>query len=206
MTNFRDLGGHITNDGKYTKQGMIYRSARFNENNSEEALITGKGIKTVVDDLHIKAEIDLRMDTTNETGGITESVIHESVQYYNLPMTWEGDLLYVNQEEMVNLFDIISDESNYPFVFHCSIGTDRTGFVAFILNALLDVKLENIYRDYLFSNFGYIGGSRNSSTITNYVRRLYYFNGETLKEQAIDYLLYIGVSQDKIDSFLSIMS
>ena len=206
VTNFRDLGGHLTNDETYTKQGMIYRSARFSENGSDTSLISTKGRNVVVNELHIKSEIDLRLDSNNETGGITKSVIDNSVQYFNFPMTFDGDVFEENKEELKNMFDTISLEKNYPFVFHCSIGTDRTGFVAMILNALLDVKQEEIYRDYLFSNFGLIGGSRNASTITTYLGRFSLYGGLTLKEQVTNYLLSIGVTQNKISSFQAIMS
>lgn len=206
VTNFRDFGGHLTNDNKYTKQGMIYRSARFNQNGQKTALITSNGKKTVVNELHIKSEIDLRLTSNNETGGITKSVIDESVQYFSVPMQWENDMITENEQELKHLFDIISVETNYPLVFHCSIGTDRTGYVAFIMNALLEVKQEEIYRDYLFSNFGDIGGSRNPSAITSYLGRFSLYEGITLKEQVNSYLLSIGVTQTKIDSFLSIMN
>ena len=206
VTNFRDLGGHLTNDGKYTKQGMIYRSARFSENGTKNSLITAKGKRTAVNELHIKSEIDLRLTSNNETGGLTKSVIDDSVQYFNVPMTFDGDVISLNENEIRHLFDIISVKSNYPFVFHCSIGTDRTGYVAFLLNSLLEVKQEEIYRDYLFSNFGLIGGSRNAYAISSYIGYFSIFEGETLKEQVNNYLLSIGVAQTKIDSFISIMN
>lgn len=56
--------------------------------------------------------------------------------------------------------EILADENNYPIVFHCAIGTDRTGYVAFLINTLLGVEKEALYRDYLFSNFGNLGASR----------------------------------------------
>lgn len=206
ITNFRDLGGHLTNDNKYSKQGMIYRSAKFNGDGSKTALITTKGKNVVINELGIKSEIDLRLASNNETGKITSSVIDSSVNYFSVPMTYDGDVFELNKDEVKHLFDIISIRNNFPFVFHCSIGTDRTGFVAMILNALLDVKQDEIYRDYLFSNFGLIGGSRNQSAITNYLARFTLYGGLTLKEQVNNYLLNIGVEQVKIDSFISIMS
>ena len=184
----------------------MYRSARFSENGSSTALITSKGKETIVKDLHIKSEIDLRLISNNETGGIKESVISSSLNYFSVPMTFDGDVFIENEAELKHLFDIISDESNYPCVFHCSIGTDRTGFVAMILNSLLDVTKEEIYRDYLFSNFAEIGGSRNLNDITKYETYLSLYEGFSLREQTIDYLSSIGVENTKIQQFLSIMS
>ena len=206
VTNVRDLGGYLTQNGKRTKQGLIYRSAKFNANESDDPLITDTGRDVVVEDLRIKSEIDLRMTENNESGQLTESVIDESVKYYAVPMDYNGAFLEINKEPLKNLFDIISIRDNYPFVFHCSIGTDRTGMVAFILNALLEVKVEEIYRDYLFSNFGIIGGNRNRRAIDKYIGTMNDCQGNTLKEQVISYLISIGVARSQIDSFLEIMN
>ena len=205
VTNFRDLGGHPTIRGTYTKQGMIYRSAKFNVNEGEQALITDKGRDTVIDELKIKSEIDLRLIENNENGGITTSVIDPLVNYYSIPMRYDGTFLEINEKAIKDLFDIVSIKDNYPFVFHCSIGTDRTGMVGFIFNALLEVRVESIYRDYLFSNFGFIGGSRNTGAIDTYIATLNNYRGDTLKEQCISYLNSIGVENNKIESFLDIM-
>ena len=205
VTNFRDLGGHPTLNGGYTKQGMIYRSAKFNANESDTPLITDKGRDVVVDELHMKAEIDLRLVDNNENGHITKSVIDSSVKYYSVPMNYSGDVLSNNRDEVVHLFDIISQRENYPFVFHCSIGTDRTGFVGMLLNALLEVKPEAIYRDYMFSNFGNIGSSRSGTAIDGYINALSGYEATTLKEQTRAYLISIGVAPQKIQSFLDIM-
>ena len=40
------------------------------------------------------------------------------------------------------------DPANYPIDFHCIAGQDRTGAVAFILNALLGVEEEELYLDW----------------------------------------------------------
>lgn len=205
VTNFRDMGGYLNIYGKHTKQGMIYRSAKFNANKSDESLITDKGRDVVIDELHMKAEIDLRLVDNNENGNLTASVIDSTVKYYSLPMDYSGGVLEKNKEMIKELFNIISTSDNFPFVFHCSIGTDRTGMVAMILNALLEVKTEEIYRDYLFSNFGNIGGSRSTSAIDNYISTFNTYNGSTLKEQVISFLNSIGVENSKINSFLDIM-
>ena len=65
-----------------------------------------------------------------------------------------------NAESVKDFFEIVADENNYPVFFHCRIGTDRTGLCAILLNGLLGVSLNEIYQDYLFSNFGKIGEKR----------------------------------------------
>ncbi len=91
-------------------------------------------------------------------------------------------------------------------IYHCNIGTDRTGLFAFLINGLLGVREENLYRDYLFSNFGNIGVSRSMSNITAYVNKAKSYNGVLLSDKTENCLLDIGVKQSEIDSIKNIMS
>ena len=77
ITNVRDLGGWKRDNGERVKQGLIYRSARLNENESDEVLLSDEGRETLLS-LGIKSEIDLRKTVDNENGAITESPIGAS--------------------------------------------------------------------------------------------------------------------------------
>ena len=101
----------------------------------------------------------------------------------------------------------VADEENYPMIIHCSVGTDRTGMFAFLINALLGVSEEDLCRDYLFSNFGAIGSKRK---ITQLKESMYYTEvmnaqGNTLSEKAYNYLADLGVPTDQLDSVISIL-
>lgn len=200
VTNCRDLGGWATLDGKHVKQGLIYRSGRFNKNKSQEITITQNGISAAISQLNVKTEVDLRTVSDNENGGLTVSPLGESVQYISLPMEYDNILDDEKNLEMLRqFFALIANESNYPVIFHCSIGTDRTGMVAFMINAFLGVAKEDLYRDYLFSNFGKISGSRDCSAIDKYINVLQNAGGESLSKQAENYLLSIGVSINELN-------
>ena len=204
VTNVRDIGGWQTARGT-VRQGMIFRSAKFNADESTERVIGDAGIETMVSVLGIKTEIDLRKVSDNENGGITQSPLGEGVRYLSLPMKSGGNCLTLNRENLAALFEILADEANYPLVFHCSIGTDRTGMVAFLLEALLGVAEEDLYRDYLFSNFGEIGRMRTKSAIDDYLTALSSCPGDTLSQKAYAYLTNAGVAAADIDAFLAIM-
>ena len=210
VTNVRDLGGWSIPDGR-VKQGLIYRCGRLNENNCETpvAKITEKGIDTMLNEMKVRSEIDLRKVEDNEVGGLSDtSILGDSVNYYQCPMGYNGNMLIGNADMVRHIFsDILSKEENYPIIFHCSIGTDRTGMLAFLIGGLLGVDINDLYRDYLFSNFGDIGGSRSVINITfNYVTTIELTKGKDLSEKIENYLLSIGVTREEIESVRRILS
>jgi len=207
ITNMRDLGGWTTEDGKTVKQGMLYRSGRFNSNKTEVVTpeITAAGLETMKM-LGIKTELDLREAENNEIGCLTESLI-EGAQYVNIPMIGElNKTRSNNDDEMLQVFELLGDKNNYPLVFHCSIGTDRTGYLSYVINALLGVPEESLQRDYLLSNFGQIGGSRNIARIkSDYIDYINGFDGATLAEKAENFLLDLGVKPEQIATVREVM-
>ncbi len=205
LTNARDLGGYKTGDGSYTNQGLIYRTSRLNENETTTNLITEIGISEMKNHLKIKSELDLRKTENNENGGITTSPLGSDVNYYSIPMRSGGNCILLNKDILKNAFKILGQKNNYPIVIHCSIGTDRTGMLCFLINALLDVSEEDLYKDYLFSNFGNIGGSRFHSTIKDYLKTLSNADGNTIQERAYNYLISVGVQESDINQLIEIM-
>lgn len=214
VTNARDLGGWITESGGRVRQGMIYRCGRLNksETSKPEIEITETGISIMREQLKIVTEIDLRMpDAHNiETGGITSSPLGDDITYRNIAMDWlqNGEPDYLSNEEYYpairEFFTTLADEKNYPLIFHCNIGTDRTGLFAYLINGLLGVSNADLYRDYLFSNFANIGGSRSLKNMS-YVDRAMSFDGNSVSEKIENCLLHIGVGKAEIDALRNIM-
>ena len=209
VTNARDLGGYKVGD-KSIKQGLIYRTGRLNENGKETVTnkINEKGIKTMLEDLKVKSEIDLRGVANNEVGGLVEGigVLGDQVKYYQCPMDYDNLTSEDNKSSVRKVFSILGNKDNYPTFFHCSIGTDRTGYIAWLINAFLGVNEENLYRDYLFSNFGNIGGSRSTSNISGgYVSLINNTQGNTLGEKAKNYLINLGVAESDLNVLKEMM-
>lgn len=209
LTNARDVGGYEI-PGGYSNQGLLYRTSKLTQDYTGEQLITESGIETLKE-LGIKTELDLRVNSENskgiETASITKCVI-EGVNYINIPMSSDGNILTstFNKKALPKIFEVLGNEENYPILFHCSIGTDRTGLISFLVNALSGVGEKDLYRDYSFSNFGNIGGSRDGSAIDDYINTAYLFNGDTLSDKVKAYLLYIKVSETDIDNLIRIMT
>lgn len=209
VANVRDLGGWETESGTHTKQGLIYRCGRLNESSAETVNIeiTDEGKNVMLNQLKIKSEIDLRKTDGNEVGGIKSSPLGETVTYFSCPMDWDGDMLYDNKEQVVRIFSILSDENNYPIIYHCNIGTDRTGMISFLVNALLGVSEDDLIRDYMFSNNANIGGTRKASQMKNsgYYRAVMQTQGDNLSEKTYNCLVDLGVPSQQLDKLIEIM-
>jgi len=204
ITNARDVGGYKTLDGEVTNQGLIYRTSRFNENETQELLISSLG-KMQLRDLGIKTELDIRRVDNNENGGLSESPLGPSVNYISVPMKSGGNCILLNKDILKDAFKVFGNKDNYPIVMHCSIGTDRTGMLAFLINALLGVSEEDLYKDYLYSNFANIGGNRTPSTIKSYIDMFKYEEGDTLALRVKNYLLGVGVNEIDINNMIDMM-
>ena len=198
MTNCRDIGGYYTSYGGRVRQGFMYRTG-----NSDK--ITEDGKKTMLD-LGMKTEIDLR-----DVDYKSESPAGNQIKYYSYRMFYDDYSNYVerNCESLKSTLRLFANEDNYPIFYHCRIGTDRTGFTTYLLLGLLGVDEEDIYRDYLFSNFGVIEDTRtlHGSGVNNV--QLYYdainaFPGETLQERVYNFLIGIGLTEDELDSIIEL--
>ena len=224
VDNLRDIGGYATSDGKTVKQGMIYRSARFNDSDTDEVKlnITEDGLKVVQQQLGIKTDIDVRKNSaceSNEIGGLTNSPLGEDVNYLNYPMYFEGKNIFefpnaekkeVNDQSIKNFFTALADEKNYPIVFHCTQGKDRTGALAYALEALLGVNENDMIHDYLFTNFTRLGSSYvktsevdSNSRIGGCIKNA---EGTTIKEKAHNYLKSHGISEKTLNRVVELLT
>lgn len=212
ITNIRDLGGWETSSGGRVKQGMIYRCGRLNksEQTTVEIEITQLGIDAMRNELNICSEIDVRMPNAHntETGGITSSPLGDDITYFNAPIEWNvSNILTGNKQAVIDVFAFLAKEENYPVIYHCNIGTDRTGLFAYLINGLMGVSEEDLYRDYLFSNFGKINGTRTLSGIQNsYVKTIKSYAGDTLAEKIENCLVDIGVASADIQAIRDILT
>lgn len=212
VMNIRDLGGHGI------KQGLIYRSGRFNEDEDLDgaSLLDEQSKDVLLNTLKIKTEVDLRRP--GENGNIKASPLGETVSYNHLPMYYGGEnvltyvgernsFLYDNPARIKEFFELLSDRKNYPIDFHCAIGKDRTGCMAYLIEALCGIEEEYLYRDYLFSNFAKISGICKTEDIDDrYGATLKAYEGETLQEKTYNYLnKVIGVSTEKLDAIKDIL-
>lgn len=199
MTNCRDLGGWNTKSGRKIKQGLLFRTAR-----SETVSEAGK--KTLLEEFGIKTEIDLR-------GGTSSPLVSDGVRLLSYACGSSATLTDL-RAALPEIFEVLADENNYPLFFHCQIGTDRTGTLAFLIGALLGVSEDDLYRDFCFSNFGKICNDTDTGftvrtpkilmqdRIEPFLRRV---SGNSIQEKVQNYLRSLGISDLTLNAVAGIL-
>ena len=206
MTNCRDMGGRVTEEGGRIRQGMIYRTSGKNQNGS----LTDATTEEMVNHLGVKNEINLAGDSSSYNLKLQGTTLIESCKM-DTSSTGGFHHFSRNAEAVKNFFEFLADENNYPVFYHCKIGTDRTGVCSVLLAGLLGASLDEIYQDYLFSNFGKIGekrgiGTGDSHDMLKYVNDLLEMSGESFKNKVYNTLLAVGLSRETLDKVISILT
>ena len=147
----------------------------------------------------IRSDIDLRSD--DECYGMTGSPLGPSVTWFHYSYSAYSGAFSTNGMAVTKkVFDVFMDDNNYPIVFHCIGGADRTGTVAMLLEALLGVPEEELWRDYLTTGFvGVVSDANHKRLFGDAMKKLKEFPGETLADKAESYFLKLGFTKDDVE-------
>jgi len=218
VLNLRDLGGWKAMNGRRVRQDMIFRSAGLRSSAKSrggslfggsytpgEVRITAAGIKTLRDELKIRTDIELR--NKQEAACMTSSILGDDVAWVHVPFAAYDfiDNPVRGREPFALVFKTFTDRTNYPILFHCSGGRDRTGTLAFLLNGLLGVSGEDLCRDWEATVFSEGDVKFGPSRIGRLLKYLQSVGGETVAEQCERYALSCGVTREQIEKFRGIM-
>lgn len=168
IKNFRDIGGYFTTDERQIKWGQIYRSADL----SSATLYDQEKIRR----LNIKTIIDFRSEKAASKYPI---LIHPSIRKIALPLSpMDADKLdaqllndnfnrsdairYVQEsyidivenhkEQFGELFNILTNDANYPVLLSGSLGKDGVGLASYFILYALGVPQTSLEDDYMLSN------------------------------------------------------
>ena len=198
VSNVRDIGGYYTTDGKRVKQGLAFRSAHLDG-------ITEQGLAVAHDRLGIRTDLDLRGGSSRPLGN---SVAHVSVA-----MQWYEHIFEEEYHKDVRAaISTFANKENYPIIFHCSMGRDRTGTTTYLILGLLGVDEETLHREYYASFFSTQGAFdaeefvllvKNMQRLTKEINK-YGDENDTLQEKIEAYLLAIDVTPEEIQSIRDI--
>ena len=144
--NVRDLGGWKVLGG-HIAYGRLYRGARLSSRMPD----SGKDI--FLRQLGISVDLDLR--------GIKESEANvgpvlEGIEYLKLPVEKNlgrgtGHTQELYQQAIRSIIGWLDEGRN--IYFHCAGGADRTGSLAFLIEALLGVSESDLSKDYELTTF-----------------------------------------------------
>jgi protein-tyrosine phosphatase len=173
-SNFRDLGGYRTADGRRVRRSAVFRSAHLGTlTETDRAALRRLGVRTIVDlrgvneaaetphridgidcrivGAHIEPGIGDKIRRAIEDGSATPflMVSYLTEHYRDYPRRCTPGFR--------TLFATLSDGQHRPVVFHCTAGKDRTGFASALLLTLLGVPWETVIEDYLRTNELWIG-------------------------------------------------
>ena len=168
IKNFRDIGGYFTTDDRQIKWGQIYRSGNL----SNCTLYDQERIRR----LNIRTVIDFRSE---KTIGKYPILLHPTIQKISIPLTpmdalklddkllKEGfnrsdaisyvqeayvDIVENHKEQFGEMFDLLTNDSNYPLLLSGSLGKDGVGLATYFILHALGVSHSSIEQDYILSN------------------------------------------------------
>ena len=114
------------------------------------------------------------------------------------------------QNKLVKVIKFIAN-NEAPFLIHCNLGKDRTGFVCAIIECLMGATSEEIISDYMISFYNYFGIKPYTKdynfVVDNELRPILSsilgvksIENVNLSSSAEKYLLKIGVTQNEIEN------
>lgn len=163
--NFRPIAG--------LKSGTIYRSNELSELTHQDlGELKRLKIRTIID-LRTPNERKSRLDRITSDLGIQQISIpilqlNQDVGHFKLLCylfqnaktldfkkyikDFYTTIAYERTQQLRRTLIMLADPNNTPAVIHCTVGKDRTGFIAALLQKLAQVPDEVIIEDYLKTN------------------------------------------------------
>ncbi len=159
LHNFRDLGGHVTEDGRAVRWEQVYRSDSLSKlRGADWDRFLALGVRTVID-LRQPSEIEAK-GRVPEHPTFTYHQLNTEHRPHSQPSPGPDALLIPHlrerylamaedgAKELRRALEVLADDGSGPVVFHCVSGKDRTGLLAALLLALLGVPEADIVEDY----------------------------------------------------------
>jgi protein-tyrosine phosphatase len=186
-SNFRDLGGYLTRDGRTVRWRQIFRSNHLAHLTDDDA--------AVLRSLGIKSAFDFRGSAERPEAlcGMSDIAVHSlpveptvvaalrAIAAGGTPLSAEHAVevmrdsyrSYVQQNtpRFRALFAHLL-EDRAPLVIHCTAGKDRTGFACALILHTLGVPDEVISEDYLLTNQFYRRDPNSATDLPDHVKQV----------------------------------
>ncbi len=197
IRNVRDVGNYKTLNGEKLKQGVLYRGTELND--GEDVLITEKGYSTLINDLGVRTELDLRGEE-ERIAPLSDDIEHKSYGFYHCysDVFTESGMTRINR-----IFTDLANPELFPAYLHCDNGSDYTGTVIYLLLAALGVPEEDCYKEWELSAFAH--GNLSEEEMNIFIEDIQALEGETLQDKASGFLLECGITPELLDSIRNIL-
>lgn len=215
-SNWRDIGGGVNVDGKRIRQGLLYRggAAPVLEDPGTGLSATPAWLKTIfVDKFGCVGELDLRSQNEGDSAEKQWNILQlDKIGLKRASVALDDYHLETphNRQKIAECFHVLADKSYYPVYVHCAVGADRTGTLCMLLNGVLGRSDRQMVDEYEISSlceglprFRY--GRKPGELINNLKAETSRYGGKSMRENAVNYLLKIGVPQAEIDAIRDIM-
>jgi protein-tyrosine phosphatase len=187
-SNFRDLGGYQTRDGRSVRWRQIFRSNHLGHLTDDD--------KSVMRELGVRSAFDFRgaQERVEAACSMPEITVHSlavepTVVAALRAIVSSGTALstdhaievmrdsyrsYVQQNthRYRSLFGHLLEDDRAPLVIHCTAGKDRTGFACALILHTLGVSDDIIAEDYLLTNRYYRRDPNSSSDLPDEIRQV----------------------------------
>lgn len=207
VRNVRDLGGWLC-DGGTVKYGKMFRGGALYAESADLTISITEAEKQMCRNLlGIRHELDFRVSSEIPNKGV--STLGDDILYTNIPvaaitsnyaMMVDLDGSYKTQIKDILLTIFESTKLNDPLYFHCSYGADRTGVVAFIVNALLGVGQSDLDKDYELTSF-YDLRPRTAAMYRGLIEYLKTCSNGSMRDCVVAWAVLLGISIDDINDF-----
>lgn len=166
-SNFRDLGGYLTTDGRRVRRGQVFRSDHLaGLTEADVVRLQDLGVRHSLDfrgvaeytatpyDIPGVERVALTIEPTviaRMQALVAQGIVPTTEETVELMRETYRDFVNRNAD-MYGRFMKHLLEQPTPQVFHCTAGKDRTGFAAALVLSALGVDRATIEQDYLLTN------------------------------------------------------
>lgn len=195
--NCRDFGGIVTAKGEKLKYGLIFRGTNMDKVTTDEKAI-------LRDELGIKLDVDLRGESKTSPLGSDIALSNQAYQSGQLDNSSNDSKIAITVGDILN-----SVIDNKPVYIHCYIGSDRTGYICMLLQALLGVSKKECDIDYEITSFAgaIVMGTRPKEYTDNKDFRVKFCSNADQAPKAVeDYVVNtLKISLDTVKKFRKAM-
>ena len=149
--NVRDIGGYVTSYGVRTNQGLIYRGYYIDDKSGGHGVNWSDAADKVQKEV-VKIGYEIDLQKSSETNGRTTSCLNSDeveCEYKCLTLvSYDSFLKQDSYKNLPEVMHIIANSDEKHSYFHCWGGADRTGMLAFFINAICGVSYTDLIEDF----------------------------------------------------------